>query len=332
MRVLVLGATGFIGGQIARALIERGYRVRALRRPSSSMLALDGLQVELATGDLRDRVSLLAAMRDVEAVFHAAGYYPPNSLAPRRSLRMAVGGMRAVLECAREAGVRRVVYTSSLSTIGPASNGRALADERDAYLPGSVAEPYFEVKWAMEAEVYRAVAAGQEVVALCPTVVFGPGDVKPTTGLTLLALRRGLMPAYIEGVINIVDVRDVAQAHVTALERGRSGERYILGGHNTSLGETLRLAARIAGVAPPRVRVPAGLALLAGKLGEVASLAIPRRPFLPLCEAIEMIRHGQHYDCGKAQRDLSLATRPLEETLGDSLEWFRQHGYLKGEM
>jgi len=332
MRVLVLGATGFSGGQIARALVERGHTVRALRRPGSSMLALDGLQVELATGDLRDRVSLLAAMHDVEAVFHAAAYYPPNSLAPRRSLRMAVDGMRAVLECACEAGVRRVIYTGSLSTIGPVSGGRALADERDAYLPGSVADPYFEVKWAMEAEAYRAVAAGQEVVALCPTVVFGPGDVKPTTGLTLLALRRGLMPAYIEGVINIVDVRDVAQAHVTALERGRSGERYILGGHNTSIGETLRLAARLAGVAPPRVRVPAGLALLAGKLGEVASLAIPQRPFLPLCEAIEMIRHGQHYDCGKARRDLALATRPLEETLRDSLEWFRQHGYLKSEM
>src|SRR5262245_41105033 len=245
MRVLVLGATGFIGGQIARALVEHGYAVRALRRARSSTLALEGLPVEFAYGDLRDPSALLAAMRGVEAVFHAAGYYPHNSLAPRRALRLAAAGMRNLLECARAADVGRVVYTSSLSTIGPPAVGRALADERDYYLPGSVADPYFEAKWAMEAEVYRAVALGQAVVALCPTVVFGPGDVKPTSGTVLLALARGLLPAYVEGRINIVDVRDVAMAHVAALERGRTGERYILSGQNTTIGAALTLAAQL---------------------------------------------------------------------------------------
>lgn len=329
MRVLVLGATGFIGGQIARALVERGYAVRALRRPGSALRVLDGLPVELATGDLRDRNSLLAAMRGVEAVVHTAGYYPPNSLAPRRALRLAVAGMRAVLESARAAGVERVVYTSSLSTIGRAGAGRALADERDFYLPGSAADPYFEAKWAMEAEAYRAVAAGQDVVVLCPTVVFGPGDVKPTTGTIILALARGLMPAYVEGQVNVVDVRDLAQAHVAALERGRSGQRYLLGGHNTTVGATIQVAAEILGVPPPRLRLPARAALLAGKLGEAALLALPNRPLLPLSEAIEMIRHGQHYDCGKAQRELGLTARPITETLRDSIEWFRQYGYLE---
>jgi dihydroflavonol-4-reductase len=329
MRVLVLGATGFIGGQIARALAARGYTVRALRRASSSTLALEGVPAELVYGNLRDRATLLAAMRGVDAVFHAAAYYPPNSLAPRRSLRFAVAGMRNVLECAREAGVRRLVYTSSLSTVGPPGAGRTLADERDYYLPGSIADPYFEAKWAMEAEAYRAVAAGQDIVVLCPTAVFGPGDVKPTTGVALLALARGLLPTYVEGRSNIVDVRDVAQAHIAALELGRSGERYILGGHNTTVGATLRLAARLAGVAPPRLRIPPRLALLAGKLGEAAALALPGRPFLPLSEAIEMIRHGQHYDCSKARRELGLGGRPIEETLRDSLAWFRGHGYLE---
>jgi dihydroflavonol-4-reductase len=329
MRVLVLGATGFIGGQVARALVECGYDVRALRRATSSTLALDGLPVELVVGDLRDRAALLAAMRGVEAICHVAGYYPPNSLAPRRSLRQAVGGMRAVLECARASGVGRVVYTSSLSTIGRPPPSRALADERDSYLPGSVADPYFDAKWTMEAEAFRAVAAGQDIVVLCPTAVFGPGDVKPTTGTLLLAQARGLLPAYIEGRANIVDVRDVARAHVAALDRGRSGERYILGGHNTTVGAALRVAARLAGVAPPRVRVPTRLALLLGKLAEAASLAIPRRPLLPLGEVIEMVRHGQHYDCGKARAELGLAGRPLEQTLRDSLDWFREHGYLK---
>jgi dihydroflavonol-4-reductase len=329
MCVLVLGATGFIGGQVARALIECGYAVRALRRHTSPLRTLEGLPVELATGDLRDRDSLLAAMRGVAAVVHAAGYYPPNSLAPRVARRLAVAGMRAVLECARTAGVGRVIYTSSLSSVGRPSGGRALADERDFYLPGSIADPYFEAKWAMEAEAYRAVAAGQDVVVLCPTVVFGPGDVKPTTGMVILALARGLLRAYVEGDTNIVDVRDVAQAHVAALERGRSGERYILGGHNTTVGATMGMAADILGVAPPRVRLPARAALLAAKLGEAALLALPNRPFLPLSEAIEMVRHGQHYDCAKAQRELGLASRPIAETLRDSVAWFRQHGYLK---
>jgi dihydroflavonol-4-reductase len=329
MRVLVLGATGFIGGQIARALLERGYAVRALRRSSSSTLAINELPIEFAYGDLRDRSALLAAMRGVEAVFHAAGYYPHNSLAPRRALRLASSGMRSVLECARVADVGRIVYTSSLSTIGPPGAGRTLADERDYYLPGSVADPYFEAKWAMEAEVYRAAVAGQDVVALCPTVVFGPGDVKPTTGTVLLALARGLLPAYVEGRTNIVDVRDVAQAHVVALERGRSGERYILGGHNTTIGATLTLAARLAGTPAPRARLPAALALLGGKLAELAMLAIPGQPFLPFHETIQMIRHGRHYDCAKAQHELGLAGRPIEQTLRDSLAWFQEHGYLK---
>jgi dihydroflavonol-4-reductase len=329
MRVLVLGATGFIGGQIARALLERGYAVRALRRSSSSTLAINELPIEFAYGDLRDRSALLAAMRGVEAVFHAAGYYPHNSLAPRRALRLASSGMRSVLECARVADVGRIVYTSSLSTIGPPGAGRTLADERDYYLPGSVADPYFEAKWAMEAEVYRAAVAGQDVVALCPTVVFGPGDVKPTTGTVLLALARGLLPAYVEGRTNIVDVRDVAQAHVVALERGRSGERYILGGHNTTIGATLTLAARLAGTPAPRARLPAALALLGGKLAELAMLAIPGQPFLPFHETIQMIRHGRHYDCAKAQHELGLAGRPIEQTLRDSMAWFQEHGYLK---
>jgi dihydroflavonol-4-reductase len=329
MRVLVLGATGFIGGQIARALVERGYTARAMRRSGSSTLGLEGLPVEFAYGDLRDRSALLAAMRGAEALFHVAGYYPHNSLAPRRALRRAVADMRQVLECARAADIEKVIYTSSLSTIGPPAPGRALADERDCYLPGSVADPYFEAKWAMESELYRAAAAGQQVVALCPTVVFGPGDVKPTSGTILLMLARGLLPAYVEGRTNIVDVRDVAHAHVAALERGRAGERYILGDHNTTIGAALNLAAQLAGVPAPRARVPAILAQLAGKLGEVAALAIPGRPFLPINETIEMIRHGRHYDCTKARRDLGLASRSLEATLGDSLAWFREHGYLK---
>jgi dihydroflavonol-4-reductase len=267
-------------------------------------------------------------MQDIEVVYHAAGFYPWHSLTPRQSMRHAVAQMRMVLDTASTAGVRRIVYTSSLSTIGPARNKYQLADEHDLYVPGSVADPYFETKWAMEAEAYRAVTAGQDIVILCPTMVFGPGDVKPTTGLTMLALARGLIRAYIEGKINIVDVRDLASAQAMALNRGRPGERYIIGGHNTTVGEALGLGARLAGVSPPRRQLPAGLARVAGKIGEIMLLALPRKRFLPLVEPIEMIRRGQHYDCRKAQQALGLVSRPLQDTLRDTLEWFRQHKYL----
>lgn len=328
MHVLVLGATGFIGGHVARALAERGYAVRATRRARSVTTALDGVDVAFVPGDLRDRASLVRAMQGVEAVFHVAGYYPAHSLAPRQALRVAVSGMRAVLGAAAEAGVARVVYTSSLSTIGRPPADRLLADERDFYLPGSVADPYFEAKWAMESEAYRAVATGHDVVVLCPTIVFGPGDVKPTSGIALLALARGLLPVYVEGNVNVVDVRDVAQAHVAALERGRRGERYLLGGHNTTVGALMQIGARVTDVAPPRGRVPVRVAQAVSKLAEVSTFALPQRPLLPISEAVEMIRNGQHYDTSKAQQALGLINRPIDETLRDALDWFRQHNYL----
>lgn len=329
MRVLVLGATGFIGGQIVRSLTEHGHTVRAFRRPTSSLLALQGLPVEFVQGDLLNRESLVSAMRDCEGVFHAAGYYPPDSLSPRRALRQAVTGMRSVLDAAHTASVRRLIYTSSLSTVGPPSAGRQFANEHDIYLPGSIADPYFEAKWAMECEAYRAITPGLEVVTICPTVVFGPGDIKPTTGVALLALARGLLPTFVEGKTNTIDVRDLAAAHVTALEHGRSGERYIVGGHNIMVSSVLQLAARVLGVAPPRLQVPAQIALATGKLAEVVMRLLPNPPFLPIHETIEMIRHGQHYDCQKAQRELGITTRPLEETFQDAREWFERHGYLK---
>lgn len=329
MRALVLGATGFIGGQIARTLAAHGHTVRALRRSTSPMLALEDVPAEIVVGDMQHPSSLQAAMRGIDIVFHAAGYYPPNSLAPRAAVRQAAAGMRAVLQAAQTTGVQRIIYTSSLSTIGPAPRGRSLANEHDAYLPGSVAASYFDAKWAMEHEAYRAVAAGQDIVILCPTVVFGPGDVKPTSGIALLGLVRGLMPVYIEGALNVVDVRDLAEAHVAAADHGRNGERYIIGGHNTTVSELVRHTAQIAHIQPPRLRLPANIAMLAGRVGEVAALAIPGRPLLPLSEAIDMIRHGQHYDIGKAQRELGLSTRPLTQTIEDTLTWFRTHGYMR---
>lgn len=328
MQTLVLGATGFIGSNIARALVAHGHRVRVLRRSRSSTLALDGVDVQYVTGDVTDTASLVAAMQGVSAVFHVAGYYPPNSLNSRKAMRIAVAGMRAVLDAAAVAQVQHIIYTSSLSTIGTPTEGRTLSDERDHYLPGSVNNPYFEAKWAMECEAYRAALAGQRVVMLCPTIVFGPGDVKPTSGSAVIALARGMLPAYIDGKTNAIDVRDVAEAHIAALEQGRSGERYILGGRNTTVLALTQTAAQLLGVRVPRRQVSASLAMLVGRASEVAMQALPKKPLFPLTEAIEMIRHGQHYDISKAQGELGLAARPIDEALRDGVAWFRQHGYL----
>lgn len=328
MQTLVLGATGFIGSNVARALVAHGHCVRVLRRSHSSTLALDGVDVQYVLGDVSDTASLVAAMQDVQAVFHVAGYYPPNSLNPQKALRMAVAGMRAVLQAARAVHVQHLIYTSSLSTIGIPTDGRTLADEHDYYLPGSVNNPYFEAKWAMECEAYRAALMGQRVVILCPTIVFGPGDVKPTSGSAVIALARGMLPAYIDGKTNAIDVRAVAEAHIAALEQGQSGERYILGGRNTTVLALTQTAAQLLGVRLPRRQVPASLAMLVGRASEVAMQALPKKPLFPLTEAIEMIRHGQHYDINKARSELGLVVRPIDEALRDGVAWFRKYGYL----
>lgn len=327
MRALVLGATGFIGGAIARSALSAGWEVRGMRRSDSRLDAVRDLSLDWRDGDLLDRASLRAAMDGCEVVFHAAGYYPTVALNRDAALRRGVEGMRNVLAAAKEAGVRRVVYTSSLSTIG--SPDERLADERDHYLPGAVPDPYWEVKWLMEQECYRACVEGLEVVITNPTICFGPGDVKPTSGIAVLLVVRGRLPMYIDGAWNVVDVRDVAEAHLAAAERGRPGQRYILGGHNVSVSILLNAVARAAGVSPPRLLVPTALVRGAAWASELLAVATRRPPLLPI-EGVDMVRFGQHFDCTLAREELGLGSRPLEATVRDAIEWFRAHGYLPG--
>jgi dihydroflavonol-4-reductase len=326
MDVLVTGATGFLGGAVARAAVGHGLRVRALRRTDATG-ALRDLELDWRQGDLLDRASLVRALRGCEVVLHAAGYYPTVTFDRAAALRKGVAGMRHLLSAAAEAGVRRVIYTSTLSTIGRAPEGRA-ADERDQYLPGSVDDTYWEVKWAMEQECWRAVAEGQDVVVTNPTICFGPGDVKPTSGAILLHLARRRLPAFVDGAWNVVDVRDVAEAHVAAITRGRTGHRYVLGGHNLTVSMFLHHAARIFGVPAPRLQLPGAVLQSAALATELAAIVTRRPPLLPL-EGVDMIRHGQHFDCGKAQAELGLRVRPLAETLADALAWFRAEGRLR---
>jgi dihydroflavonol-4-reductase len=315
-----------IGGNLVRALASAGITVRGLKRPDSPTWHLEGLPVEWVVGDLMDRSSLSTAMDGCQALFHAAAYYPQHSNDLPGDLRTSVAGLRNVLAAATEAQVEKVIYTSSLTTVGPPGEPDRLADERDWYLPGSTHSAYFEVKYAMEMEVFHAVARGLPAVVVNPTVVLGPGDVKPTTGVLLVALAQGWIPVWVPATVNIVDVRDVAAAQVVAVERGQVGERYILGGHNVSVRQVLTLAAALAGVRPPRRSISLKWIDILVSVGEIIS-RLPLIPALPL-EHAKTLRQWQPLSAAKAQRTLGFRPRPLEATIRDSLAWFRAHGYI----
>jgi dihydroflavonol-4-reductase len=323
---LILGATGCIGNNVVRACLDAGWAVRAFHRATSQIWMLDGLDVEPAIGDLADPASLVAAMRGCDVVFHAAAYYPRHSLDMAGSLRKAVTGMRHVLDAVTEAQVGRLVYTSALTTIGPSADPSRLADECDFYLPGSTGSAYFECKWAMEAEAWRAVAQGLPVVIVNPTAVFGPWDVKPTTGEILLNVARGRFPVWLDLDVNLVDARDVGSGHMLAAERGRVGQRYILGGENLPVRRALAVAAQEAGVRPPRWRAPLGLVGAIVSAGE----ALGRLPLvkpLPL-EHLKTLRQWRALSVEKARTELGFQPRPFLDTVRDTLAWFREHGYL----
>ncbi len=324
MKCLVLGATGFIGGHVAHAAMEAGWAVRGLRRNPDSTGHLGDLAIEWVSGDLTDPPSLRFAMEGVEVVFHAAGYYPSSKDHRSVDEQVEYGKEETVrvLDAAHQTGVQRFIYTSSLTTIGhPPPKENRLADERDYYIPGTLAKSgYYEAKIVMEEIVLRAAEEGFHAVVVNPTAVFGPGDTHKSMGGLLIAVERGWMVGWLPGENNVVDVRDVGIAHVAAAERGRSGERYILGGHNLSIREALNLTAQVAQVKPPRFEIP--LWLLNG-LVVVSDLL----PFLPLPRNhLRAIRLWQGYSMTKAQNEFGLTPRPFEETVRDALAWFKEAG------
>jgi dihydroflavonol-4-reductase len=325
VRALVIGASGAIGGNVVRALVEGGHEVRALVRDDSSTKVIDGVRCERVIGDVRDQSSIEAAARGRDWVFHCAGYYPTVSLEPRKILRTGVEGMRHVLDACSHA---RVVYTSSLSTIGEPFHGR-IANEDDLYVPGTVADPYYEVKWAMEMEATRAAAAGRDVVIVNPSICIGAWDPKPTGGRLVLLAGRGKMGVYVEGTINVVHLADCGLGHVRAAERGRSGRRYILGGEDTKISSVLKLAADLCGVAPPRRAVPGKLALGAAYATEVLATFVTKRPPLLPMEGVNMILHGQALSTRRMRDELGITPRPLATSVGDAVSWFREHGYIR---
>jgi dihydroflavonol-4-reductase len=326
MKVLVLGATGQLGSNLVRALLDKGDEVRALVRPASKAPTLQGLPLDRVSGDLNDAESLARACDGVRVVYHAAGYYPTESVPVGAAMTVALAETRKVLAAARKASVERLVFASTLTTIGFPSPGQ-LADESCAFAPLYPENPYLMAKAAMEAEVLQA-SHGVPTVVVNPTAFFGPYDSKPSSGTQILMVARRQMPAYVDGPTNAIDVRDVAEGMIRAAERGRAGERYILGNWNTTQKELNALIARVAGVMAPLVPVPFALARYGTKCGEWVFKTVIRRPPPVPAFFVEALRHMQHYDCSKALRELDYPRRPVEGAIRDALAWFRANGYL----
>lgn len=327
MRVLVTGATGFIGGNLARELWSRGYDVRALARPGSNNLTIEGTGIERVEGDILDRDSLVRAVAGCAAVFHCAAAYTFWSRNPQGVRRANVEGTVNVLECSAAAGVERIVYTSTVSTVGIPADGTP-GDETIPLSRHSLHGHYKQSKFDAEQEALRLATGGVPVVVVNPTAPVGPWDVKPTpTGKIVLDFVRRRIPAYLATGMNLVDVADVSAGHILALERGRTGERYILGNMNVTLKEMFGMLSRIAGLPAPRLRLPYWLVVGAGYAEQTVSAGLLRRePLIPV-EGILASRKPAWVSSRKAITELGLPQSPVEQALERATEWFTAHGY-----
>jgi dihydroflavonol-4-reductase len=314
---LVTGASGFLGWHVARILLERGYAVRALVRPGSRV---NGLDVEVATGDLRDPASLERAAAGCGLVFHVAADYRLWAANPDDLYRSNVEGTRNLLQAARNAGVERVVYTSTVGCIGIPSGG--IGDEDTPVALEDMVGHYKRSKFLAEEVALEAARGGLPVVIVNPTAPVGDHDVKPTpTGQIVVDFLKGGMPAFIDTGLNVVDARDCAQGHLLACERGRPGERYILGSENLTLAEILGTLARLSGRKAPTVRLPYAVAYAAGLCSTAWATLSGRPPRIPL-EGVRMARKRMWVTHEKARRELGFDPGPAEAALAHAVEWF----------
>lgn len=324
---VVTGGTGFVGATVVRQLVAAGHRIRALARPGSDRRLIAGLPIEVAEGDLTDAGSVRRLLKGCGWLFHVAAFYRLWARDRRLFYDINVEGTRRVLQAAAEAGVRRVVYTSTVGALGIPEGGGAGTEETPVTL-ADMAGDYKRSKFLAE-EVARAFARqGLPVVIVNPSTPVGPGDIKPTpTGQMVVDFLRGRMWAYLPTGLNLVDVDDVAAGHLLAAERGRVGERYILGCRNLTLREIFELLGGITGIRPPRLKVSTAIILPLAKASEwVADRLTGRPPVIPV-DAIRMARKTMFFDSTKAIRELGLPQSPVEGALARAVQWFRANGY-----
>jgi dihydroflavonol-4-reductase len=328
MKALVTGATGFVGAAVARALLGAQWQVRVLARRGSDRRNLKNLDVEVCEGDLTDLDSLQRAAQGCDGLFHVAADYRLGARDPAELYRTNVEGTRHVLSAAQRSGVQRIVYTSSVATIGIPADGTP-GDEQSANSLENMIGHYKRSKYLAEEVVREAALGGMSVVIVSPSTPVGPGDVKPTpTGLLVLDAAAGKMPAYVDTGLNIVHVDDVAAGHLLAYERGKPGERYILGGEDMSLREILEVIARLEGRNPPRVRLPYGVVIPIAYVAEGFARLTGRSGRITL-EGVRMSRKKMFFSSAKAVRELGYRWRPPVQAFEDAIRWFRGNGLLK---
>jgi dihydroflavonol-4-reductase len=326
--VLVTGATGFVGSGVARALAARGFQVRALVRKASPRANLNGFEVEPVEGDMLDKASIERALAGARYLFHVAADYRLWAKDPQEIIRNNLAGTGAVMEAALAAGVERVVYTSSVATLKPRSDGVAVDETAPADMLTAVGA-YKKSKVAAERLVERMVAEnGLPAVIVNPSTPIGPRDIKPTpTGRVIVEAATGKIPAFIDTGLNLAHVDDISQGHLLALDKGRIGERYILGGQDVSLQQMLADIAGLVGRPAPKVKLPrAPLYPLALAAEGVAQLT-GKEPFVTV-DALKMASHVMYFSSAKAEQELGYRARPYREGLADAIAWFRAAGLL----
>jgi dihydroflavonol-4-reductase len=325
--VLVTGGTGFVGHHVVRRLAAEGFTVRVLARASSPTKLLAGLPVAIVHGDLTDPPSLQRAVKGCSAVFHVAADYRLWARHPEELYRSNVQGTEELLKASRQAGVERVVYTSTVGTLDFSKNGQP-ATESEVPDPATLSGPYKKSKFLAEQVALRYAREGLPVVIVNPSAPVGEGDRKPTeTGKMILDFLNRKMPAYIETGLSLVDVRDVAEGHLAALRRGRPGERYILGGRNMSFREILETLGKMSNLPSPSLRLPYGVALCAGVVDSWIARILHREPRIPL-EGVKMARHKMYVSSAKAELELGFRAGPIEPALERAVVWFGENGYL----
>jgi dihydroflavonol-4-reductase len=328
LKTFLTGATGFLGSHVARVLADQGADLRLLVRPTSNLKNLAGLKAETATGDLRDAASLEKAMSGCDTVFHVAADYRLWVRDPNEMYRSNVDGTRAILEAARKNGVRRVVYTSSVATIGFTGDGR-LADEESPVSLKDMIGHYKRSKFMAEQIALEAGRGGMQVVTVNPTTPVGEQDVKPTpTGRIVLDFLKRKFPAYVETGLNLVDVRECASGHVAAMEKGKSGERYILGGENLTLKQILDKLGAITGLPSPKIKLPYFFAFLTGVIDEAVTGGVLKREPRATVDTVRMGKKKMFASSAKSERELGWKIVPVDDALLRAVEWFRANGYV----
>ncbi len=327
MKAFITGATGFLGSHVAQVLAGQGADLRLLVRPTSNLKNLEGLRAETATGDLRDPASLQKAMSGCEVVFHVAADYRLWVQDPAEMYRSNVEGTRAILEAAHKNGVRCVVYTSSVATVGFTGNGRPADEDSPVSLDDMIGH-YKRSMFMAEQLSMKAGGSGMRVVTVNPTTPVGEQDIKPKpTGRIVVDFLKGKFPAYVDTGLNLVDVHECARGHVSALEKGRTGERYILGGENLTLKQILDKLGAISGLPSPKVKLPYFFAFAAGLVDETVSGRILGREPRATVEAVRMGRKKMWASSDKAGRELGWRIIPAQDALRRAVEWFRANGY-----